>query len=164
MIRTVVYRRAAEPEMADAAARAQAAPTLPDGYLDRLVKYIPGETLALWLPLAAAAAASGKPWLLWVVFAAGLGATVLYLWLNGRALPADKRPMPHFYVLAAVAFVIWALGTSQPAADLFNLPGDVANVLLGLGVLLIPGVDQLLEALLGSRPEPQPQPNPIEVR
>lgn len=158
MIRTVVYRRAAEPEVVDAAARVQSAPVLPDGYLDRLVKYIPGETLALWLPLAVAAAASSTPWLLWVVFAAGLGATVLYLWLNGRKLPTDKRPMPHFYVLAAVAFVVWALGTSQPTADLFKLPADVANVLLGLGVLLIPGLDQLLEALLGTRPAPDPQP------
>jgi hypothetical protein len=154
MIRTVVYRRAADHrEGADAEVERQSAAESPDSYLDRLLKFIPAECLALWLPLAAAAATTGEVWLLWAVLAAGLFATVLYLWLNGRAQSQEKQPMPHYYVLAALAFVIWAIGTSEPTADLIGLSPAVANVLLGLGVLLVPGLDQLLEALLSRKPD-----------
>ncbi len=120
-----------------------------DGLPERLVKYVPAETLAFFVPLAAGIG-SGRRVLLVVVLCAGLVGTIGYLWLAGQRAAADERPRPHFFVLAAVAFVSWAVGTSPNVAGLFGVDRLVAGVWLGLAVFLIPLVDEVINRLPGT--------------
>jgi hypothetical protein len=119
-----------------------------DGFPERLVKYVPAETLAFFVPLAAVLDPDHKPWLI-TVLAAGAVGTVGYLWLAGRLAGPDERPLPHFYVLSCVAFLCWAVGTSGGVAALVGLDRVEAGVLLGLAVFLVPLLDDVLNRLFG---------------
>lgn len=150
MIRTVIYRDgevpADPPPPAQPGRRRQRAR---DGYIERLVKYVPAEVTAIFAPLAAAAEAADGDWLLVVVVAAGFIATPLYLWQRASSLPQLKKPRWFFYALATVAFAFWALGVSGAARSLVGVDDTTAEVLLGLAALLIPAVDFGLDAVFG---------------
>ena len=94
-----------------------------DSLPERLVKYVPAETLAFFVPIAAVLDdGNRRPWLITVLVVGVIG-TAGYLWLAARKAGDDERPLPHFYVLACVAFVCWAIGTSAGVADLIGLRG-----------------------------------------
>jgi hypothetical protein len=114
---------------------------------ERLIKYVPAETLAFFVPVAATVGAD-RDALLVAVLAVGLVGTVGYLWLAGQKAAADERPMPHFYVLAGVAYLCWALGTSPNVAGLVRMDAVAAGVVLGLAVFLVPLLDEVLVRLL----------------
>jgi hypothetical protein len=149
VIRTVVYRDGevpADPPPAGSAGRRRQ--RAKDGYLERLVKYVPAEVTAVFAPLAAAAdSVKGDDWILSAVIVAGFIATPLYLFGRSRSLPKLKRPKWFFYVLATVAFGFWALGVSGSTRDLVEIDDTTAEVLLGLAALLLPGIDMALEAV-----------------
>jgi hypothetical protein len=117
-----------------------------DGLPERLVKYVPAETLAFFVPLAAALGPDRGPWLITIVVAGAVG-TAGYLWVAGQRTRPDERPLPHFYVLAILAFLCWALGTSGGVAGLVGLDQTEAGVVLGLAVFLIPLLDEVLNRL-----------------
>ncbi|WP_433222663.1 hypothetical protein ACQP00_24085 [Dactylosporangium sp. CS-047395] len=118
-----------------------------DSFPERLVKYVPGETLAFFVPLAAFVG-DGREMLLVVVVLAGLIGTVGYLWLAGQRAEEDERPLPHFYVLAAVAYLCWAAGTASNVADLAGLDAIAAAVVLGIAVFIVPLLDEVGNRLL----------------
>jgi hypothetical protein len=118
-----------------------------DTYQQKLVKYVPAEVLSGFLPLMVAAKQAGRTGLQWFVLAAGLLATPGYAFENARReRDPDKLPLPHFYILATAAFVMWALGTSPVAADLVGLKQQVGSVLLGITVFTLPWLDGWLTA------------------
>ncbi len=118
----------------------------PDGgYFERLVKYIPGETLAFFVPFAVLIG-SGNPFLLWVLVVACVVGTPLYLWSNSRSLAAAKKPLPHYYVLSVVAFIVWALGVAPSFATLIGASDLGVTVTMGVTVFLLPKVDDVLAA------------------
>ena len=88
-----------------------AAPPIPDSYMDRLLKYIPAESVALYLTLqgiilsGAAEAPHLNTWL-WFVLVIGLIGTVLYQW---RVLKIGKAVQ---LAVSTAAFGVWvfALG------------------------------------------------------
>ncbi|GAA1359105.1 hypothetical protein [Catellatospora chokoriensis] len=123
-----------------------AGPSGGDGLPERLVKYVPAETLAFFVPLAAVVGPERRVLLITLV-AVGLAGTIGYLWLAGQKLPADERPLPHFYVLAAVAYLCWAVGVSAHAAALIGLDQVAAGVVLTMAVFLVPLADELLVRL-----------------
>jgi hypothetical protein len=82
-----------------------------DGFPERLVKYVPAETLAFFVPLAAVLDPGHRLWLITVLVVGAVG-TVGYLWLAGQQAGPDERPLPHFYALSCVAFLCWAVGTA----------------------------------------------------
>jgi hypothetical protein len=150
MIRTIVYERPRRPEGGlEAVESTKDEPT--DGYAAQLLKYVPAEILAFFIP--AAAAAKGNSKLSWVVFVAGLAATVGYLRFHAEPLPAEQRPPLHFYALAAAAFVFWAMGSSDTVRALFQVSDTTTEVLLGIAVLLLPLADWLLGKLFRTAPE-----------
>ncbi len=122
-----------------------------DGLPERLVKYVPAETLAFFVPLTAGIG-TGRDALLVVVLCAGVLGTVGYLWLAGQRAAPDERPRPHFFALAAVAFVSWAVGTSPNVALLFGLDRLAAGVWLGLAVFLVPLADEVLNRWTAGHP------------
>lgn len=117
-----------------------------DGYVDRLIKYVPAEVLAFFLPITAAVG-PGRPSLIWVCLAAGFVATPIWLGVHALQMPAGSRPLPHFYVLACVAFVAWAIASSDAVRVVVGVDLVTANVILGVVVLILPGIDILLSAI-----------------
>jgi hypothetical protein len=111
------------------------------------VKYVPAETLAFFVPIAAGIG-SRRNGLLVGVVAAGLVGTIGYLWLAAQRASADQRPLPHFYVLAGLAFLCWALGTSTNVSSLVGMDQTEGGTILGLAVFLIPLLDEILNRWL----------------
>ena len=158
MIRTPLYAplppaRAAAPVDADAPADAVAEPareTARDGYLAKIVKYVPAEVLSVFVALAAAASAVGREMVLGVFFV-GLIATPAYFLVGSAKLPDHDKPRFYFYILAILAFVVWAFGVSEAVRTVFAMDAQVAEILLGLAALLIPLADELLTMLFSPR-------------
>lgn len=118
-----------------------------DGLPERLVKYVPAETLAFFVPTAAAIGAE-RDTLLVVVLVVALVGTIGYLWLAGQRAAEDERPLPHFYVLAGVAFLCWAIGTSANVSALVGMDTTTGGVVLGLAVFAVPLLDEVGNRLL----------------
>jgi hypothetical protein len=116
-----------------------------DGYVDKLVKYVPAEVVAVFAPLAALI--GSRHGLLITLAIACLFATPAYLLLTALNQPAEKRPLPHYYLLAAVAFAAWAIGVSADLDKFFGLDSIVVAFVLGLAVIIVPAVDGLLAKL-----------------
>lgn len=120
-----------------------AAPVGGDSLPERLVKYVPAETLAFFVPLAASIG-THRHGLLIAALVAGLVGTIGYLWLAAQRAKPDERPLPHFYVLAATAFLCWAVGTSANVSALVRIDQTTAGVILGFAVFLVPLLDEVL--------------------
>ena len=118
-----------------------------DGLPERLVKYVPAETLAFFVPISASLDGE-RTRLLVLVLVAGVLGTVGYLWLGARRLKPEKRPLVAFYPLAALAFLTWALGTSPAVAEMVRVDHTTAAVVFGIAVLLIPLADEVLTRLV----------------
>jgi hypothetical protein len=114
---------------------------------EKLVKYIPAETLAFVVPVTAALGSDREGWLIAILIIAAL-LTPAYLWNSARSLPANERPLTHFYVLAVLAFAGWAIGTCPSVADLISVDDVIAGVILALAVFLIPISDGILSDVL----------------
>ena len=151
MARTVVPTQPAvlPPEGALEAAVEQPAVT-GDGLPEKLVKYVPAETLAFFVPLAAAAGTDRQGFLI-ALLVIGIIGTVAYLWYAARALPDGQRPLIHFYVLAPIAFLCWAIATAPNVAELIGIDSLIAAAILTGAVFLIPITDSILTWLLTKR-------------
>lgn len=162
MIRTIVH--STQPGTRDGPAK--------DGYLEKLVKYIPGEVVAAYTGLAIAAAAAAKSmtttqppgsdadpvvWPLALVFVVALVATPGYLYYS-----ASKNPKVvtrwWAYVLAAVAFIPWSLAISAETRTLWNVNAETAEFLLALLAFVIPLFDFGLEKLNWPKPASKKPP------
>ena len=121
-----------------------------DGLPEKLVKYVPAETLAFFVPLAAAAGTDREGFLI-ALLVIGVIGTVAYLWYAARALPAGQRPLIHFYVLAPLAFLCWAIATAPNVAELIGIDSLIAAAILTGAVFLIPITDSILTWLLTKR-------------
>jgi hypothetical protein len=133
MARTVVPR-----------ARERGTHTASDSLPVKLVKYVPAEVLAFFVPLSAILG-DGRRGLLWLTAVAAVVGTPLYLAAGARRLPSDDRPSAYFYALATMAAIAWLLGTSSATAHLVGLDSVAAAVIMGLAVFIIPVIDDLLE-------------------
>jgi hypothetical protein len=85
-----------------------------DKYSDRLVKYVPTEVIALYLAVTAAITAdsSAPPFLYWVIFAACLVGTWLYLRVAQKVNSSLQLSISTF------AFAVWAFALGGPFAEL----------------------------------------------
>lgn len=126
----------------------------PDGYLDRLIKFIPAETITLFTAIAVYAAGRETQVMLWVALLITFVATPVYLFVAAIPLPANQKPRLWMYPLALLAFVVWAIFTNDSVRQVPDIDVDEgwATFLLVTSVLLIPAVDQALGALFPRRP------------
>jgi hypothetical protein len=113
-----------------------------DGLPERLVKYVPAETLGFFVPIAAGIGNHRDAWLIGVIVAGFIG-SIGYMWLAARRLTVERRPLPHFYFLAGLAFLCWAVGTSPNVSALIRIDQVEAGTVLGLAVFLIPLLDEV---------------------
>lgn len=122
-----------------------------DGISEKIIKYVPAETLAFFVPATAAAGADEEGWLIVALIAGALG-NFGWLWLSAQSITEEaKRPLRHFYVLAIVAFGCWAIATSPAVAELIGVGDVAAGLILLLGVFLIPLADGILNVLHARR-------------
>lgn len=121
-----------------------------DGYAERLVKYIPGETIAFFLPFASITAITDGQLIAALVLAEIL--TLLWTFSRNEKLPSDLR-RPKFLVVlwALIAFPAWALGTSAEVQSLVDWPALTCTLILAGTAALVPLVDDRLTKLILSR-------------
>jgi uncharacterized membrane-anchored protein len=131
-----------------------------DGLPEKLVKYVPAEILAFFVPVTASAGSGDEGGLIAAV-AVAVVASPLYLWVHGQKAAAGERPAMHFYFLAELALVCWLLGTSASVQSLFTINASVAAIILGAGALLIPVVDEAI-TLLEKKRDHAPAPAPAK--
>lgn len=138
MPRYVVYQPAPPaPAVAD-----QVKEPTADDYASKLVKYIPAEVTAFFV-VGAAIGHTNQTWLI-VAVVLGIIGTPAYLVV--QSVNADPKPLLHFYVLAAIAFIPWALAVSPDLASLLGVPALAASFLLATGIFVIPLADDLMTA------------------
>jgi hypothetical protein len=135
MIRTVVY-----PDGGPSAAAAGRAAPPADDLSDKLLKYIPGEVIAFYVPIYALVPKDAA-WGLVTVLVLGAAGSVGYLFAR-----ADKTSPPrfYFYLLSVAAFLAWALGTSSVGTDLWSWPEWCSRAAIPVAVFVIPLVDEVL--------------------
>ena len=108
-----------------------------DGYMDRVIKYIPADIVAAWLFLEGVILSDDEPdeTLLWVVFAVLVPITLL--WTYRRTAKPGKPPAWTQTAIAAAAFVVWVFAIGGPFAtsDWYDsIYGAIAIVLFTLGI------------------------------
>ena len=122
----------------------------PDGFPQKLIKYVPAEVLAFFVP-ATAALGPTREGLLWVAVAVAVIGTPGYLFLQSRALSPAEQPRLAFYALAVIAFLCWAVGTSTSVAGLVGLDEIEAGFLLAAAVFLVPLIDGVIDEIIDRR-------------
>jgi hypothetical protein len=140
MPRTIVY----------AAPKGTKDAPVPDDFFERLAKYIPGEVLALFIPLVTLA--SGHNELVGYSVLAGVAATLMYTFIRALLEPDRlKKPRPFFYAFAVIAFLVWAVGTSGDVQTLVGWDAVTSRWSLAVVALLLPALDQLIDLLVPRR-------------
>lgn len=143
--RTAAKRKAAAIPDENATASKKAT----DGYLSRIAKYVPAETIAIVALLFAQFDPTGSAVWWWLV--AGAVGNVVYLLSLAVIGDDDKRPRALFYVLSAVAFVMWAIATLEVVAAEFGIEGDKMEgqqgAILAAAAFFIPALDVVLEEI-----------------
>ena len=84
-----------------------------DKYKDRLLKYIPGEVVTLYVTLTGlAATATGLPWWIgWVIFLIGAIATWVYLRMTLHVTDVIQL------VVSTLSFCVWAFALGGPFTE-----------------------------------------------
>ena len=119
-----------------------------DSYVTKIVKYVPAESIALTTGFFAAFSPGG--WLMALCLTAFALANFGYLY--GAAHVNDNRDdtPPHFYVLATLAFFLWALATVNAVAAWAHLTGTSGGPqrawILGLATTVIPMLDSVVKS------------------
>jgi hypothetical protein len=142
-----VQKETAEPAATEAAAEA---PTK-DDYLAKIAKYVPAETITAITLVFAAWNPDGNTIYVWLA----IGAIVNAIYLFSVAVnQSGKAPLPraYFYVLAAGAFVLWAIAMLEPVqTETGIVEGDdketEQTAVLASAAFLIPALDTALDHL-----------------
>lgn len=140
-------------------------PEYEDRYTAKLVKYIPAEVLAAFIPLVALAdkiSSGSKDAWIWMTIGIGAFAVFGYMrWHATEVIPkqlaaaqggkevADdelKRLTPNWYVyiLGLVAFGAWALATAGPVQSVVGLTGAESEYIVAAVTFLLPLLDATL--------------------
>jgi hypothetical protein len=110
----------------------------PDGYIDRLVKYIPSEIIALYLGVANVVPVTDPSYhlALWIVFGAATVCTPIYMYFVTQA--ADEPTLWSQIVISSIAFPIWVFAIGGPFRFLSWYEGKhwVAAVVLTFATFL----------------------------
>lgn len=118
-----------------------------DGYLAKIAKYVPAETITLVTVFFAAFTIKGG-WV-WVAVGVGALANVVYL-MSTSLINAATTPPPrsYFYVLSVAAFALWALAVIPVVQAEAGLTGSHLQArqtfFLALASFVIPALDTIL--------------------
>lgn len=113
-----------------------------DSYLSKLVKYVPVEGLAPFIPIATLAGSGLK---LWVTFVAALALGILLIAVQAKQ--GNENPRGWFYPFVIIAFCAWSVGASEEFRDLLNVSSSTGAWFLALTAAVLPAADAGLEKL-----------------
>ncbi len=117
--------------------QAGGAATPPDGFLDRILKYIPTEIVAAWVALTGLATGLSAT-VLWILLAVVAALTFFYM-KRQTDLPG-KPPATMQNLIAVLSFVVWAFALRSGPFETLNYPdayGSIALILYTLSIGLI---------------------------
>ena len=112
-----------------------------DSYGDKLLRYIPAEVIGFYILAYPFMKDQGRAWQIIVFLVTLVG---LLGWLIVRARAEETKPRWWFFLLSAIAFVAWAIGTSTVGSDLFLLSQKMSQFTVMVAVFLVPLIDELL--------------------
>jgi hypothetical protein len=153
------------PEAAEKLAQTAAAPEpRTDGFLEKIAKYVPAESITLTTLAFAALTPTGAD--VWWLVAGGAAANVLYLF--GTALQSRKetKEMPRwfFYPLSALALALWSLAVIGVVGSEFGIGGSNAEAqktfALAFAAFLVPLLDTVASGLTDMYEEKHPPKPP----
>ncbi len=112
-------------------------PKVPDDYKTRLLKYIPGEVVALYIFLEGIvkSAADVPHAIYWVIFCVGALGTYLYLL---RVAKVEKQVQ---LIISVVAFCVWAFALGGPFAQLAWYKPVYGALLLPIYTFFVPMIE-----------------------
>lgn len=151
MARTIVYDRPRQPDEREASVPAVYAQrgdattsededTLRgDTYAERLLKYIPAETIA-FVVFGSSFSDITDAQLVAVLIIAAVG-QLGWIYREGQKLRPVDRPAPRQYVFAFIAFCAWTLGTASGVREMLGVDDTTAAIVLGGAAYLLPMVD-----------------------
>jgi hypothetical protein len=118
-----------------------------DTYLAKLVKYVPVEGLAPFLPIAAFATGTV---LRWAVFAVCL--IVGLALIVAQARKKGESPPVWYWPFVVVAFCAWSVGASQEFRELLGVSDQTGAVILALTATALPALDSALDGIFSRAP------------
>jgi hypothetical protein len=133
------------------ATRPDAVATRPgDDFASKLVKYIPAEALA-FVALISSFSDITEPQVITIV-AVGLAGQMLWLRRQGAKLPPADRPTWRQYILSAIAYAAWVLGTSPAVSAVFGVDRTTATITMASVAYLLPLIDDPTHEWLDPKP------------
>jgi hypothetical protein len=119
-----------------------APPPIPESTIERLIKLIPADVIAIYIPALGLDELVGWPSYRVVVSLGGLLLVPLLLYLDAKV--AEERVRPLQYLIRTLAFAAWALLIGKPFGE-----GTVNPMISALVALVLPVIG---ERLLRARP------------
>lgn len=111
----------------------------PDGYRERLLKYIPAEVVALYLSLTTMLQADTtnvhSAIYGWIALAFAAGVTPLYLWRIQNVTKAQQL------LLSTISLVVWAFALGGPFKSLDWYDASLASLVLACSTFALPLID-----------------------
>ena len=123
-----------------------------DTYLDKLIRYIPGDLVAAYIGLDGLmreASLNAPDFLYWIIFGALLVLTPLYVFYRPTTQTSGDTSKRFHAIAASFAFVVWVFALGGPFAvtwpDLYR--PIYGSVLLVLTTLTIPVIEKVVTNL-----------------
>ena len=119
--------------------QATGAGAAPDGYFDKLVKYIPADIVAAWVAISALVkGATDVPvnTVLWISFAVGLVLTAWWTWTQTNV--PGQPPAVKQIIISTLAFAVWVFAIGAPF-DSFDWYRAIYASILLTGYTLVIG-------------------------
>ena len=138
MARTVVYAGTKGDQARD-----------PDGAASKIAKYVPAELIAIVTLFFSSFTTTGRT--IWVVVAIGAVLNVVYLLSVSMSAKDTPSPRFYFYVLSAIAFVLWSMATIDVVAKEAGLSGSTSDgqraFVLAFAAFAMPALDTLFSSI-----------------
>ena len=111
-----------------------------DGYVSKLIKYIPSEILAVYLTLRSFVLTTDPldQTLYWLIFGFGILVTPFYIWRIQTQKNSHKNTNWQMMFISTGAFIVWAIGTGGPFDQLPGYKAAYGGILLIIYTFLIP--------------------------
>ncbi len=114
--------------------------TKPDGFLQKIVKYIPTEIVAAYVAIPSLLDQDKSKWIIFYIL---LGITPLYTWFFTKQ-PGLTKPI-YQTITAPIAFTVWAFALGGPFEKLKEAWTEpkIGSVVMILTTILIPLAERI---------------------